>query len=111
MIITVPDKLIAKAIEGKEYIMASDEGEAIGIAAGFYYATGKTADVYISADGFMNALNPLTSLVIPESIPMNIFISIGRTESQHKVATELVPKIIENLHDSKGLHFEYIRKQ
>lgn len=111
MIICLPDKLIAKEIEGKDYVMASDEGEAISIAAGYWYATGKPADVYISADGLMNALNPITSLVIPESIPMNIFISIGRTEPQHKVATELVPIIIENLHDSKGLHFEYIRKQ
>ncbi len=110
MDITVPDKLISTVLPEK-YIMASDEGEAIGIAAGFYYATGEAANVYLSADGFMNALNPLTSLIIPESIKINIFISIGRTESQHKVATELVPIIIENLHDSKGIHLEYIRRK
>ena len=112
MIITVPDKLISTVLP-KEYIMATDEGEAIGIAAGFYYATKQPADVYISADGFMNALNPITSLVIPEKIEMNLFISIGRTESQHKVATYLVPEIIEELkiHGAGKIHYELIRKQ
>ena len=113
-IVTVPDKVIAKHIEGKDYIMASDEGEAIGLAAGYYYATGKAADVYISADVFMNALNPLTSLVIPYEIKMNIFISIGRQELQHKLATDLVPDIIEDLlryAKSETIHFELIRKE
>lgn len=112
MNITVPDKLIATILP-KEYVMATDEGEAIGIAAGFYYATNEAANVYISADGLMNALNPLTSLIIPEKIPINLFISIGRQEAQHKVATEVVPTIMSILENyaTKGFYFEFVRKQ
>ena len=112
--IILPDKLLVKELEGKEYIMATDEGEAISIGCGYYYAKRKPANIYISADGFMNALNAITSLVIPEKIPMNIFVSIGRTEPQHMVATYLVPKIIaliKQQDETEGLHFQFIKKE
>jgi sulfopyruvate decarboxylase TPP-binding subunit len=96
-LIGVPDKKLAKWLKGKDYISAVDEGEAIGIGAGVYLATKKRATVFMSADGFMNALNPLTSYVIPEGIKMNLVISTGRQEPQHKVATEMLEKIIKIL--------------
>ena len=59
MIVGVPDKKLAKWLEDKgEYMITTDEGEAVSIAAGAYLATKKPSDVCISADGFMNALNP-----------------------------------------------------
>ena len=106
----VSDKLLMPFLKDKKYFNVSDEGEAVGMGAGYYLATGKPATVFMSADGFMNALNPITSWVIPEKIKMNIVISIGRTEPQHYLATELVPKIIKNL-NAKTIYFKFIRKK
>lgn len=110
MIVGIADKLLAKWIKGKKYITPADEGEAIGIAGGYYLATGKRAIVFMSADGFMNALNPITSWVIPEKIKMNLVISIGRKESQHYVATKTVKKIIK-LIDAKTISYRFVEKK
>ena len=111
MIVCVPDKLLAKWLEGKDYIVATDEGEAIGMGAGFYLATGKRAIIVISADGFCNALNPLTSLVIPEKIKMNLIISSGRQEPQHKVMSDSLEKILKTLkYDTKSLSVKILKK-
>ena len=112
MRIALPDKLLSKELDGKDYIVPADEGEGISLACGYYLASGKTAEVYISADGFMNALNAITSYVIPEEIPLNIFISIGRTEPQHRVATKLVPKIVKELKKyATGISYNFIEKE
>jgi len=110
MLVGVPDKKLSKWLKGKDYITATDEGEAVGIGAGYYLATKKRATVFMSADGFMNALNPLTSYVIPEGIKMNLVISTGRQEPQHKVATEMLEKIIKILpYDAKRISIKIIR--
>lgn len=112
MIVGVSDKLMMPWLKGKKYLDCSDEGEAVGIGMGLYLATGKPATVFMSADGFMNALNPITSEVIPRNIKMNIIISIGRKESQHIIATDLVPKIIKELNEiPSSIHFKLIEKK
>lgn len=60
-----------------KHIMATSEGEAVGIAAGYHLATNKTPIVYLQNSGFGNAINPLTSLVDKEvySIPVILFLS------------------------------------
>ena len=91
MFVGVPDSKL-KHIDG---IIASDEGEAVAIAAGYYLATGKPATVFLSADGFCNALNPITSLIIPYGIPVKWIISTGRQEPQHRVMSDTVDKLLE----------------
>ena len=111
-IVGVPDKLLTKWLEGKDYMCATDEGEAVGLACGYYIATKKIPLVFMSADGFCNALNPLTSYVIPEGIPMFVVISFGRQEPQHKVMSDSLKKIIKSLkYDPKKLHFLFIEKE
>lgn len=106
----VSDKLLVPWLKGKKYLNCSDEGEAIGIGAGYYLATGKRANVFMSADGFLNALNPLTSLVIPEKIKMNVIVSVGRKEPQHYLATKLVKPLTKLINAKpKGLTFTFIR--
>jgi sulfopyruvate decarboxylase TPP-binding subunit len=106
----VPDKKLNIWLKGKEYMISSDEGEAIGICAGLYYATKERATAFMNADGFLNALNPITSFVIPYDIKMNIVVSYGRKEPQHKVATYLLPKILKSLkYDSKKISFKLIK--
>jgi sulfopyruvate decarboxylase TPP-binding subunit len=112
MLISLPDKILKKWLGNKKYIAPADEGEAIGLAVGYYYATGKPATVAISADGVMNALNPITSLVIPEEIPINLVISIGRIENQHYVATGIIPSLLvmlKNYGKTKKFHFEFVK--
>lgn len=108
----ISDKVIMPWLDGKEYMDCSDEGEAIAIAAGYTLASGKPANVFMSADGFMNALNFITSWIIPESIPMHIVISIGRMEPPHYVATQITEPIIDILktYDTNRVSFEFVRK-
>lgn len=109
MLICLPDKILVKWLGNKDYIKPADEGEAISIGAGYYIATGKRATIAMSADGFCNALNPITSLVIPEKIKMNIVISTGRQEPQHKVMSDILKKMIKLLpYDPKRIHFKII---
>jgi len=115
MYVGIMDKLLSDWIKNKEHITTADEGEAIGIAGGYWLATGKRATAFMSADGFMNALNPLTSWVIPKNIEMNLVISIGRTGLSHYVATEIVETIISLLklkYDfAERVHIEFVRKE
>lgn len=113
MLVGVPDKLLQQEWLGnKKYICPADEGEAVAIACGYYYATGKRAIVFGSADGFANMLNPITNLVIPFGIPMKIVISYGRKELPHYVMSDALIKIIETLkYDPAKLSFEFVKKK
>ena len=64
----VPDSLLksfcaclTETMSGN-HVIAANEGGAIGLAAGYYIATGKMACVYMQNSGQGNAVNPLTSL-------------------------------------------------
>ena len=65
----VPDSLLKNicayitdhASAGK-HIIAANEGTAVGIAAGYYMASGKLPLVYMQNSGLGNTVNPLLSL-------------------------------------------------
>jgi phosphonopyruvate decarboxylase len=104
----VPDSKLMDWLIKEEYLITADEGEATAMAAGYYLATGKVGTVFCNADGFLNVLNPLTSLLIPYQIPVNFVISYGRKEPQHIIASESLKKLIE-LYVNKGRStFEFI---
>ena len=112
MLIGITDKILAPWLEGKECFSVSDEGEACGVAAGHWLATGERATVFMSADGLCNALNFLTSWIIPEGIEMNLIISTGRTEPPHKVMTDILDDLLKLLpYDDTKLSIEIMRKQ
>ena len=79
----VPDSLLKNicayitdtAPRGK-HIIAANEGNAVGIAAGHYLATGKPVLVYMQNSGLGNTVNPLLSLADEKvySIPMVLMI-------------------------------------
>jgi len=68
----VPDSLLKDfamfvsdefAIENTEkHIITSNEGTAVGLAAGYYMASGKPACVYLQNSGLGNTVNPIMSL-------------------------------------------------
>uniref|UniRef100_UPI004048BD12 phosphonopyruvate decarboxylase n=1 Tax=Polynucleobacter sp. TaxID=2029855 RepID=UPI004048BD12 len=79
----VPDSLLKNFCayvedncDQRHHIIAANEGNAIGIAAGYYMAVGKYAAVYLQNSGLGNAINPLVSIADKEvySIPMLLII-------------------------------------
>lgn len=79
----VPDSLlksfcayITDNVEGKNHIIAANEGCAVGLAAGHYFATGTVPLVYMQNSGLGNTVNPLLSLTDKEvySVPMLLVI-------------------------------------
>ena len=58
------DTLYARyGVAGAEHIVAANEGNAIGLCAGHYLATGRSALCYMQNSGLGNAVNPLASLM------------------------------------------------
>jgi len=64
----VPDSLLKNLCAclsdkaGKNYVIAANEGNAVGIAAGHYLGSGRPAVVFMQNSGIGNAVNPLLSL-------------------------------------------------
>ena len=50
-------------VNGTNHIIAANEGNAVGLAAGYHLATGKTPVVYMQNSGIGNIINPVASLM------------------------------------------------
>ena len=79
----VPDSLMKAVIADleatfspRDFIIAANEGAAIGLAVGHYLATQSPALVFMQNSGLGNAINPLASLADPlvYSIPMVLLV-------------------------------------
>lgn len=79
----VPDSLLKNfcayvddSFDQRHHIIAANEGNAIGIAAGYHMAVGRYAAVYLQNSGLGNAINPLVSIADKQvySIPMLLII-------------------------------------
>ncbi len=107
----VPDSLLndfclymANNIPDSRHVMAANEGNAIGIAAGNYMATGNIPVVYMQNSGIGNAANPLLSLThdCVYAIPMILVIGWRGDPSindhaQHKKQGELTPVLMNDM--------------
>ena len=71
-----------------KHIVATNEGEAIGIAVGAELV-GKKSCVYLQNSGLGNIINPLTSLCIPYDIHPLLVIGHRHTLPQHKIMGEV----------------------
>jgi phosphonopyruvate decarboxylase len=94
----VPDSLlksfcayIKDNVSGHKNIVSANEGNAIGLAAGYHLGTRKIGLVYMQNSGIGNAVNPLASLAdkLVYSIPMLLIIGWRgepnkKDEPQHK---------------------------
>jgi phosphonopyruvate decarboxylase len=91
---------------GNRNVIAANEGNAVGIAAGHYFASGSIPLVYMQNSGMGNAVNPLASLVDIDvyAVPMLLLIGWrgqGNTEPnhpQHWRQGEITPGLLELLH-------------
>ena len=89
----VPDSglkpFINEIIEsGVKHVIATNEGQAIGIAVGAELV-GKKSCVYLQNSGLGNIINPLTSLCIPYDIHPLLVIGHRHTLLQHKIMGEV----------------------
>ena len=77
-----------------EHVIATNEGQAIGIAFGAEL-TGKKSCVYLQNSGLGNIINPLTSLCMPFKVEPLLVIGHRHTLEQHKVMGETDEKILK----------------
>ena len=107
----VPDSLLndfclhlVNNVPDCQHIMAANEGNAIGIAAGYHMATGKIPGVYMQNSGIGNATNPLLSLTHPCVYGIPLILLIGwrgdpaiKDHAQHKKQGELTPVLMDDM--------------
>ena len=88
---------------GKRCVIAANEGNAVAIAAGHYFASLEIPLVYMQNSGLGNIVNPLVSLVDKAvyAVPMLLLIGWrgqGNTEPnhpQHQLQGEITPGLLE----------------
>ncbi len=107
----VPDSLLndfclylCKNYSKEQHVMAANEGNAIGIAAGNYMATGNIPVVYMQNSGIGNATNPLLSLTHSCVYSIPLILVIGwrgdpaiKDHAQHKKQGELTPVLMKDM--------------
>jgi len=106
----VPDSLLKEFclclddLAAKDHIICANEGNAIGLAAGYHLGTEKLPLVYMQNSGLGNAVNPLISLCDPEvySIPMLVVIGWRgepgvADEPQHKKQGQIQENLLAAL--------------
>lgn len=84
-----------------DYITASSEGEAVGIATGAYLA-GRRAVIMCQNSGLGNMVNPITSLNFPFRIPLLLIITLRgepglEDEPQHELMGQITGKLLDVL--------------
>lgn len=115
----------------EKHIIAANEGNATGLAAGYHFATGKVPLIYMQNSGLGNVVNPILSLVDPDVYSIPCILVIGwrgepgvHDEPQHvkqgKVTCALldamqIPYVIltndeSDLHNQIEKCFAYVRK-
>ena len=61
----------------ERHVIAANEGNAIGLAIGYFVATNKIPMVYMQNSGLGNAIDPLVSLVDPTVLGIPMILLIG----------------------------------
>ncbi|MDD6051829.1 MAG: phosphonopyruvate decarboxylase [Clostridiales bacterium] len=64
-------------VSGKHHIVAANEGNAIGLCAGHYLATGRPALCYMQNSGLGNAVNPIASLMDQQVYALPCLLVVG----------------------------------
>jgi phosphonopyruvate decarboxylase len=107
----VPDSLLKDLcayvednVDRERHVISANEGNAIGLAAGWFLGSGEPALVYMQNSGIGNSINPLISLADPEvySIPMLLVMGWRgapgtKDEPQHIKQGRITPALLEVL--------------
>lgn len=88
----------------KQHIIAANEGNCVGIAAGHYLATGEIPVIYMQNSGIGNIVNPVASLLHPDVYGIPCIFIIGwrgepgvADEPQHKFQGKITEKLLKDL--------------
>lgn len=88
----------------EKHIIAANEGNAVGLAAGYHLATGKTPVVYLQNSGLGNIINPVASLLNDKVYGIPCIFIIGwrgepgiKDEPQHIYQGEVTIKLLEDM--------------
>lgn len=109
----VPDSLLKPlssylmntyGIDPKHHIIAANEGNAVGLAAGYHLATNKVPVVYMQNSGEGNTINPITSLLNDKVYGIPVIFIVGwrgepgvHDEPQHIYQGEVTIKLLEDM--------------
>ena len=77
-----------------EHVIATNEGQAVGIAFGAEIA-GKKSCVYLQNSGLGNIINPITSLCMPFKVEPLLIIGHRHTLEQHKIMGETDEQLLQ----------------
>lgn len=105
------DYLNREGGEEFNHLVPSNEGSAVGLAAGSYLATGKPACVYMQNSGIGNIVNPLTSIANEEvyGIPMLFLVGWRGEPGVHDEPQHIfMGKITESIFELLGVEHECI---
>ncbi len=109
----VPDSLLSAVcnclmdkygVDNKHHIIAANEGNAVGLAAGYHLATGKTPVVYLQNSGEGNTINPIASLLNEKVYGIPCLFLVGwrgepgvHDEPQHIFQGEVTNALLEDM--------------
>ena len=107
----VPDSLlknlcayITDTVSREKNIIAANEGNAVGLAAGYHLAIGKVGCVYMQNSGEGNIVNPLLSLMDEDVYHIPMLLVIGwrgepgvHDEPQHKKQGKVTLTLLETM--------------
>lgn len=89
---------------GEHHIIAANEGNAVGIAAGYHLATGKVPVVYMQNSGEGNIVNPVASLLNDKVYGIPCLFIVGwrgepgvHDEPQHVFQGEITLSLLDDL--------------
>lgn len=91
-------------VNGVNHVIAANEGNAVGLAAGYYLATGKIPVVYMQNSGEGNTINPIASLMNDKVYGIPCIFIVGwrgepgvHDEPQHIFQGEITCKLLDAL--------------
>ena len=91
-------------IDQKHHIIAANEGNCVGLAAGYHLATGKVPVVYMQNSGEGNIINPVASLLNDKVYAIPMIFVIGwrgehgvHDEPQHIYQGEVTVKLLDDM--------------
>ncbi|MBR5452557.1 MAG: phosphonopyruvate decarboxylase [Clostridia bacterium] len=90
--------------DSDSHVIAANEGNAVGTAAGYHLATGKVPVVYMQNSGQGNIINPLASLLSDKVYGIPAIFVVGwrgepgvKDEPQHIFQGEVTLKLLEDM--------------
>lgn len=108
----VPDSLLSSFCDylikwrgvSEQHIIAANEGNCVGLAAGYYMATGKVPIVYLQNSGIGNIVNPVVSLLNEKVCRIPCLFFVGwrgepgmSDEPQHRFQGEITHRILQDI--------------